>query len=216
MTEQARDEAVSAKPEFDHTIAEDALQEVMATMFGGPVETYDSVVPGVIAFERIYPRDSGTKTFTWQEAAAAIALKTGYDVIAIVHCDWTFDDRPHDEEAILIAFDTPSLPKGYRNEPRNMIYRVDAATAPTAADFAAYRKASGLLESRVRELSGRIDQLVATEANSSEIEGNLAELNEMRESIGADDRDIVALVLKLDFDGALEIYRAAQTASPAP
>lgn len=216
MIDQARDETVSTKPKFDPTVAEDALQEVMGTMFGGTVEIYDSVVPGVIAFERIYPRDADNKTFTWQEAAAAIALKTGYDVIAIAHCDWTFDDRPHDEEAILIAFDTPSLPEDYRNEHRNMIYRVDAASAPTAADFAAYRKASALLEARTRELSGRIDQLVATESKSSEIEGNLAELNELRESIGADDRDIVAQVLKLDFDGALETYRAAQAASPAP
>ncbi|AOG03427.1 hypothetical protein [Bosea sp. RAC05] len=215
MTEQARDTPVNDRPAFDPTLAEDALQQVMEKMFGGGIEIFESTTPGVIAFERIWLRDAPGSTPTWQEVASAIAIKTGYDVLAIAHCDWTFDDRP-DEEAILMAFDIPELPEDYRSESRNMIFPVEAATAPTAEDFAAYRKATALLEARSRELSGRIDQLVATETKSSEIEGNLAELNEMREAFQADDKEIVAQVLKLDFDGALETFRAAQAASPAP
>lgn len=95
---------------FDRASVEEALQKAMTDMLGGGVEIYDSAVPGVIAFERI--------DIDVQRLGDRLSKDIGIGVVCIANCDWTFDGR-HDEEAILIAFDIPSVPDDYRDDWRN-------------------------------------------------------------------------------------------------
>lgn len=84
----------------------------------GSVIIFDSAVPGVMAFERIDAIVGSNKMA--DDLADHLTAETGIPVICIANCDWSFDDAC-DEEATLVAFDIPSLPEDYRDDPRNQI-----------------------------------------------------------------------------------------------
>lgn len=103
---------------FNRSIAEDAVQEYIEVKLGWPLEMFESKTPGVIAIER--PSYIDEDKIDFEELAEFVSAKVGIDVVAIEHCDWTFDDGC-DEEAIYIAFDIPELEPDYRNSNCNLV-----------------------------------------------------------------------------------------------
>lgn len=212
MIDKDRDEIEKAAG-FDRTLAEDAIQKALMRAVSESPVSFEASSPGILAFERVYPSKGG---IPWQEIASAVSIETGHGVLVVANCDWTFDDQP-DEEAVLWAFDIPGLPVDYRTDRRNLIDPVDPETAPKPEDFAARKKSVQLLEARVLELTGRADQIEISGGDAASIRWDIGCLQTLQGEITADDKEIVAAVLKLDFDSAVEKFNAAclETAAPS-
>lgn len=105
---------------LDRANAELAIEEYIVSKLGMPLEIFLSKTPGVIAMER--PSYIDEDKIDFEELAAFVSAKVGVDVVAIDHCDWSFDDDC-DQEAIYIAFDVPELEPEYREENSNLIKR---------------------------------------------------------------------------------------------
>ena len=96
-------------------VEETAREAIDAGLVSGPLKSgsakpFECRVPGVIAFERM--ETTGRDDLDWPACAQAVADATGLVVLAVAHCDWSFDDRC-DEEATFIAFDVPGVPEDY-------------------------------------------------------------------------------------------------------
>lgn len=104
---------------FDASLAEAALQAYMEKRLGGfGIETFESAAPGVIAFERLGWSDENKIDF--DELEQELEKATGLEVVAIVDCEWSFDDKP-DEKATYVSFNIPSLEESYKDTNR-MLY----------------------------------------------------------------------------------------------
>lgn len=213
MIDKDRD-AIEKAAGFDRTIAEDAIQKAMMRAMSESPASFESVNPGVLAFERVTPSGRNSN-YSWQEIASAVSIETGFGILVVANCDWSFDDQP-DEEAVYWAFDIPGLPDDYRTSFRNMIYPVDPETAPKPEDFAAQKKAVKLIEARVRELDGRADQIELSGGDVASIRWDIGCLQTLQNEITPDDKEIVAEVLKLEFDSAVEKFNTACLEVSAP
>jgi hypothetical protein len=105
---------------FDRSTAEDAVQKYIELKLGMPLEIFLSNTPGVVAMER--PSYIDEDKIDLEELAEFVSTKVGIEVVAIDHCDWTFDDDC-DQEALCIAFDVPDLEPEYRSKTSNLIKR---------------------------------------------------------------------------------------------
>ncbi len=109
---------MSGNPEFDPTIAEDALQAYMNRIFGGGLETFESSAVGVVAFERLSGNDDDK--VDWDALATEMSRAAGFPVACIANADWSLDGRC-DEEATFVAFQVPGVDPDYLESSRNKL-----------------------------------------------------------------------------------------------
>lgn len=199
-------DVIEANAKFDRLAVEDTVSAILAR-YGHATDVLESSTAGVVAVSRV--GDYGGFP-DYQRIAAAIARETGHEVRVIANCDWTFDDRC-DEEATYLLFGIEGFDASYEDEHRNRIYPVDPESAPSDQAFEDYSRAKKVLDLRIEELGVKAKQL---DAIGQKPEGSERDqLVEMRKSLGVEDTDAVAALLKLDWYGALA---AAEPAEPAP
>lgn len=196
---------------FNRLAVEEALLDAIQAGVGERPVTFPSMVPGVVAVERIYPR--GNQVLDWQRIASEVALKTKVGVLCIANCDWQMT-RGADEDATYVAFDIPSLPQDYATSGRNSIYPVDPADAPSPEDFDRRRFAVEILQAKRQELHARGDLLKLTGKPHSHLVDEANRLMKVQTSLTAEDREVVGAILTLDFDKAVELAEAVE--APAP
>lgn len=192
---------------------EQAVCAAIEKRLGSPVEIFDSVHHGVVAFERL--GDWEADRIDWQEVAAELARETGIGVTCVVDCDWSFDDRC-DEEATFVSFALPSVPEDYRDDEfRNQIRAVDPRTAPSQQDFDDLKRARLIVERHLAELAARRDKLTAAKKPIDEVVDRIASVERLKR-IEAGDRAPVAALLALDFDGAMAALPEPEAEAPSP
>lgn len=199
---------MTEKPEFDSSLAEDAVAEFLNERLypghgftGMPFSSLDSDVTGVIAFER--PGSDDTKKFRWDELAAVVARKLGIGVLCIAHADWETDT--HDEEAVYIAFDVPGVPEDYLDSYRNMIEPVTPENAPSDEDFRVRDRARKIIHGRKAELSGKIEYHGPSGPEHDKFQDEWTRLHDYEPD--AANRSIHDALLALDFEKADELIR---------
>ena len=204
--------AIEKAEGFDRTAVEDAIAEAVNAAIGQQPAAFESRNPGVVAVERVHC--FGDDRLDWQRVMTEVARKTGAAAVCVAHCDWQQDDDA-DEEAVLIAFDIPSLPEDYRDDHRNQIFPVDLEDLPSAEDFDNRDTAEAIVKARLDALASQARQATLARKDASEYTADASELAKLK-SLDPQDREIVAAIMALDFDKAKELYAAAAEPAPAP
>lgn len=198
-------------PDFDPSIAEDAIDDYFISRGSNGYATFDSSTPGVVAFERI------SENLAWDELAAHVVRKTGYTLTCIADADWSFNDQP-DEEATWFAFETEGLTDDYRDDPyRNKLQRpFTPETAPTAEDFARRNQALKFVVAHRDELAARLRYIGNSGDEYEDTVRRSSFLNRITADLDASQQDVIQALLDRDVDKAMELHDALEASTDTP